>query len=202
MEMVAGIQACVAWKWLFRDGILEEPEVDYDGMLDRMEAEELLLLMEKLQERLNGLGLQAAVLQKPSGSLSARKPTRLFIDKSYNIRLDGPVGPSLPLRPLLKAVFILFLKHPEGIRLKERDRYEEELADIYKVIIPNTDAVFRESRIRRLMDIADNSFSEKTSALNARLEELLPGSSGNYKVQGANGCPRRIPLDPLLVTWQ
>ena len=58
-------------------------------------------------------------------------------------------------------------------------------------------------RIARLVDLQDNSFSEKASVLNARLEELLPeGIAENYKIQGYNGCPRRIILNPLLVHWE
>lgn len=55
----------------------------------------------------------------------------------------------------------------------------------------------------RLMDPADNAFSENASSLNARLEVLFPdGTAGHYKIQGYNGYPRRIQLDPLLVTWE
>ena len=53
------------------------------------------------------------------------------------------------------------------------------------------------------MDLEDNSFSEKASVLNARLEELLPeGIAGDYQIQGYNGCPRKIRLNPLLVHWE
>ena len=80
---------------------------------------------------------------------------------------------------------------------KVREYFDEDAA----VILPNTDADTRRERIRRMMDLADNSFSEKTSALNARLEELFPESFEYYKVQGYNGHPRRILLDPLMVVW-
>lgn len=42
----------------------------------------------------------------------------------------------------------------------------------------------------------------KKSVLNARLEELLPkGIVDDYQIQGRNGCPRKIRLNPLLVHW-
>lgn len=57
--------------------------------------------------------------------------------------------------------------------------------------------------LKRLMDPADNAFSENASSLNARLEVLFPdGTAEHYKIQGYNGYPRRIQLDPLLVTWE
>ena len=193
MEMMVGIQARLAWGLLF-SGNLEEQAEDYAGMLDGMEAAELLALIKKAQERLRELE-DNSVASKPESS-------RLYIDRRYNIRLDTPDGPALPLRPLLKALFILFLRHPEGIRFKERALYEQELGDIYAVILPDADADTRQRRILRMMDLADNSFSEKMSALNARLEELFPETSENYKIQGYNGHPRRISLDQLMVIWQ
>lgn len=212
MKMMAGILARVAWEWLFWDdeNVLREPSADYGGLLDGMEASELLALLEKVQERLNELQgavpqaqvHQEPVPQGPSAALSARQPVTLFINKSYNIRLGSPTGTPLPLRPLVKSVFILFLKHPEGILLKERAAYESELNDIYAVAFPNASPEVRHRRIRRLVDQTDNSFSEKASELNSRLGAFFQDAAGNYQIQGSNGHPRRIPLDPLLVCWE
>ena len=197
METTADILACCAWKLLFtgpESGVLEEPGADYAGMIEGMEAADLLSLMEMIQERLRKMNAMPALQESPD-------PSCLYIDKMYNIRLDSADGVLLPLRPLVNALFILFLKHPEGIRMKERARFESELFDIYSVILPNTDIDCRRNRIRRMMDLSDNSFSEKTSVLNARLEELFPSNASCYKVQGYNGHPRSIPLDPLKIIW-
>ena len=37
----------------------------------------------------------------------------------------------ITMEPLIKAVFLLFLKHPEGIMFKELPEYRRELAEIY-----------------------------------------------------------------------
>lgn len=192
MTTKAGIEACWVWRVLSSraDGRLEDPGTDYGGLLEGMDAAELLALAEQVQERLK-------VFHRNE------EPRHLFIDREYGIHLDRKDGMALSLRPLVKAVFILFLKHPEGILLKERDLYEEELNEIYAVIAPNVAREDREGRIRRLVNPTDNSFSEKASVLNARLEKVLPaGTAGHYKIQGTNGFPRRIPLDPLLVSWE
>ena len=195
--MWAGIQARLVWELLFSgaDGCLEEPGVDYDGLLEGMDAAELLALVERARERLKAMGMQ--------GEASSCELRKLYVDKAYDIHLDRKDGRTLPLRPLVKTVFIFFLKHPEGVLLKERTLYEEELNAIYAVIAPHVPQESREERIRRLVNPTDNSFSEKASVLNARLESLLPmGTAGHYKIQGTNGFPRRIPLDPLWVTWE
>ena len=182
-------------------GLLEEPEIDYGGMLERMEAAELLALMEKVQERLRAVGVSEGASEMMSVS-DAPVPVELYIDRQYTIRMGAPDGPELSLRPLVKALFILFLRHPEGILLKQRDQYRQELEEIYSVICPNTAVEDVRARVGRLVNLQDNSFSEKASVLNARLDELLPpGTAENYKIHGYNGHPRRVPLNPLLVHW-
>lgn len=189
-------EAQLMWRLLFpadrRE--LREPSADYGGMLDGMEAAQLMALMVMVQERLKRLGV---------GVERLAEPVELFIDKNYNIRMGEADGQILQLRPLVKTLFILFLRHPEGILLKHRDDYRTELEEIYSTINPNTFMEDVKARVARLVDLEDNSFSEKASVLNARLEELLPeGIAGDYQIQGYNGCPRKIRLNPLLVHWE
>lgn len=203
MTEIVGIQARIAWELLFSgDGRLHDsgPEIDYNGLLEGMEAAQLLSLMEKVLERLKQLGAEP-VVSGHGEELKGREPETLYIDSSYHIRLGSPNGPAIPFRPLVRALFILFLRHPEGIVLKQRGRYEAELNEIYTAISPKTAPEDRQARIHRLVDPEDNSFSEKTSVLNALLDRLLPETAFNYKIQGINGYPRRIPLSPLKVVW-
>ena len=197
MMKKGGIEARLMWFLLTSGvaGVLEEPGADYAGVLERMELADLLALMEKVRARLKELGVEETPNQ-------GQEPVRLFIDKKYVIRMDAADGPEIPLRPLVKALFILFLRHPEGILLKQRDQYRQELEEIYAVICPNTAVEDVRARVGRLVNLQDNSFSEKASVLNARLEDLLPkGTADNYKIQGYNGHPRRIPINPLLINW-
>lgn len=196
MKILVSFEAQLMWRLLFpadrRE--LREPSADYGGMLDGMEAAQLMALMVMVQERLKRLGV---------GVERLAEPVELFIDKNYNIRMGGADGQILNLRPLVKTLFILFLRHPEGILLKHRDNYRTELEEIYSTINPNTFMENVKARVARLVDLEDNSFSEKASVLNARLEELLPeGIAGDYQIQGYNGCPRKIRLNPLLVHWE
>lgn len=194
----AGVEAQLAWLLLFsdEDGFLRESsDIDYAGMLEGMEAAELLALIKEARRRLEIMGGQ--------NETEEQAPVELYIDKNYSIRMGGPAGTQIPFRPLVRAVFILFLKHPEGILLKDRARFQKDLEDIYKVIAPDVDAEDRQRRIRKLTDLEDNAFSENLSVLNATLERIMPVSQAhNYKVQGNNGYPRRIPLSPLLVYWE
>lgn len=195
MKIIANIQAQLAWMFLFTgsDSLLrEEARPDYASMLEGMEADELLALIEQAQCRLEMLHSQMDTA-----------PIRLFVDKQYHIFLDGPDGEKLPFRPLVRAIFILFLKHPEGILFKERSQFQTELEEIYSIIAQNVAAEDRTRRVQRLMDLQCNAFSENTSVLNATLDRVLPRQQADVcKIQGYNGHPRRIPLSPLLVEWE
>lgn len=196
---MGGIEAQLMWQLLFAGspGVLREPAEDYSGLLEGMEAAELLALLEKVQERLKSFGIEANTI------IESAEPVKLFIDRRYKIRMGAANGPVLQLRPLVKALFILFLKHPEGIILKQREVFRQELEEIYSIISPDTLVEDVKSRIDRLVNLQDNSFSEKASVLNARLEEVLPkGTADQYKIHGYNGHPRRIPLNPLMVEWE
>ena len=203
MRSVIGIEALAAWGLLkgIDNGGLCEPEPSYNnGMsLDNMGAKELLSLLIQVRGRLNALGVSE---DTRAFHYSETEPDSLFINKEFTIRLGSAQGQEIKLRPLVKTVFIFFLKHPEGILLKDRAEYESELRRIYAIIAPNVSPEDRQDRIHRLVNVEDNSFSEKCSVLNATLDRLIkPPLAEGYKVQGTNGYPRRIPLAPLLVTW-
>ena len=198
MKTGAGIEALIAWALLFEETdepvgyFLNEPAADYSGMLEGMEARELLALIEMARQRLMGLDVR----QETS------TPVHLYIDKNFSIRMGDKDGLGMPLRPMVKALFILFLKHPEGILFKQRGRYQKELEEIYGVVAPGVskDVIIR--RVERLMNLEDNTFSENASVLNAKMSSLFPEAmADNYKIQGNNGLPRRIPLNPLFVHW-
>ena len=193
MLQEVSLEARLAWALLtIQDGMLEEPPAtDYAGMLETMDARQLLQLMEMARQRLLDMGVVES------------EPVKLYISHNYTIHTQAPDGPELQLRPLVRALFILFLKHPEGILLKRRDTFREELEQIYSIIAPETAPETISKRVERLMNPEENAFSENVSSLNATLDRLFPqGAAGHYKIQGYNGYPRRIPLDPVWVEWE
>ena len=184
------------------EGVFEEPAAeDYGGMLERMEAEELLCLIERAKDRLQELERNCVERDTDECNVDTAC-VKLYIDKRYSIRINAPDGPEMMLRPLVKALFILFMKHPEGILLKRRVEYREELEEIYGTIAPGVSRDDVIKRVGRLVCVEDNSFSEKASVLNASLGRMLPESIvDGYKIQGHNGFPRKIPLASVVAVW-
>ena len=125
MERI-GIEARLVWALLTGEGnnCLEEGGSPYAyEALELLEARELFNLMGRIRETLAARGIEAD--EDHSG-----EPTVVHIGKKYDIRIGGI---ELPLQPLLKTIFIFFLRHPEGICLKDRANYADEISSIAKV---------------------------------------------------------------------
>ena len=187
-----------AYAWLrYRldgNGILEDPTVDYlAGRVDEMDAAALLEAMGLIRRRLSELGL-------PEGT---DKGERLVITRDYRILLPERFDTEVRMRPLVKTVFLLFLRHPEGIRFGDLRGYRDEMLDLYMGISGRNDRAELERSIDRLIDPKDNSIHEKAANLAAALARYFrPDSLPAYKLSGKAGAPKRISLDRNLVEWE
>ena len=107
------------------------------------------------------------------------------------------------MTPLPKAVFLLFLKHPEGIYFKALPDYREELMEIYKII---KGPFFNEASARQsIEDVTDplsNSINEKCSRIREAFVSKFDDSLARYYyVDGKRGEPKKIALPRTLVKW-
>ena len=89
-------------------------------------------LVKEVMERiakLRELGISVAVLEQLIHQ--EEKLSRLVITKDYDIYLPDYHNMEIKMAPLSKAVFFLFLRHPEGIIFKHLPDYHDELLGIY-----------------------------------------------------------------------
>lgn len=182
-------------------GFLFEGGSDYGvpGLEDLQDAEELLRLYRRIRERMDRLGIPA---EPPAASLSSG-PEALRITARYRIFLPDRGGEELRLRPLVKTVFIFFLKHPEGILAKRIGDHRAELLAIYERITGRDDPVAVAATVDRLVDVLDNSLHENCSRLNARLSAVFPEETlDQYRIQGSRSGLRRIALERMYVRWE
>lgn len=172
-----------------------------DGMYP-MAIREKMLQVRQLITELAEMGVDEEVLAdltRPQRSLS-----RLYITADYRIFLPEFGNIEVDLSPLPRAVFILFLHHPEGIIFKEIGDYFMELLSIYKTIMGRH---FNELRARAsLASICDpmkNSLNEKCSRIREKFFELLtPDAAPIYCIDGVRSQPKRIMLPSALVKWE
>lgn len=129
--------------------------------------------------------------------------SRLIITKDYRILLPEYNDIEVKMEPLVKAVYLLFLKHPEGILFKGLTDYREELLDIYKKLKPMG---LNKRTIQSIEDVTNpllNSINEKCARIrSAFVKEFDESLAKNYYVTGERGEAKKITLPRDLVIWE
>lgn len=128
--------------------------------------------------------------------------SRLTITKDYSIMLSD-YNQEVKLEPIVKAVYLLFLNHPEGIAFKCLPDYRKELADLYQKIKPYG---LTDRAIRSIEDVTNpllNSINEKCSRIRAAFLPLVDASLlDQYIIIGKSGEEKKIALPRDLVVWE
>ena len=192
--MMIGWEAQLWLQHCLESGVLEDPAVDYLAeRVDEMDAAALLEAMGLLRKRL----AEIAVLEGTDDG------ERIRVTKDYRILLPDRFDTEIRLRPLVKTVFLLFLRHPEGIRFGDLPAYRNELMDLYLGITRRPSGPETEASIDRLIDPRDNSIHEKAANLAAALSKYFPPERMYaYTLTGKAGAPKRIRLDRSRVEWE
>jgi len=128
--------------------------------------------------------------------------SRLVITKDYRLLLPDYNDIEVKMEPLVKAVYLLFLKHPEGIIFKELADYREELLNIYNKLKPMG---LNKRTIQSIEDVTNpllNSINEKCARIrSAFVKEFDESLAKNYFVTGERGEAKKIALPRDLVIW-
>ena len=107
------------------------------------------------------------------------------------------------MEPIVKAIYLLFLNHPEGIAFKYLPDYRKELADIYQKIKPYG---LNERAIRSIEDATNpllNSINEKCSRIRAAFLPMVDSTLlEQYIITGKSGEVKKITLPRDLVSWE
>ncbi|HLO80927.1 MAG TPA: hypothetical protein VK166_08215 [Chitinophagaceae bacterium] len=128
--------------------------------------------------------------------------SKLVINKYKPFLLPDFGNIEIRLRPLEKAIFLLFLEHPEGIFLSSLADHRQELYDIYAAIANNGTVEEMRSRVEDLTNALSNSASEKISRIKRCFEEAIGEElAAHYYIQGAHGEAKFIKLDRALVEF-
>ena len=99
------------------------------------------------------------------------------------------------LNPICRALYKLFLNHPEGIELPRLSDHREELHGYYLNMATHTNRDVLVKRIHALCDPRENSINEKLSTINKSFERLLGKQvSLPYQVVGVRGEAKKINL--------
>jgi hypothetical protein len=99
------------------------------------------------------------------------------------------------LTPLERAVYLLFLNHPAGIRLSEMGLYKNELTQLVNRLSRIDDQHEINQSIEALCQADSNSLSEKLARIRQKFNRYLgEAMAGQYIVSGPNGGLKKIEI--------
>jgi hypothetical protein len=165
---------------------------------------EVAIIINEVREKiakLRDMGIAEKVLEK----LIKAEPkiSRLVVTKDMRIILPDYHDMEIKMEPINKAVFLLFLKHPEGIVFKRLPDYRKELAEIYEHIKP---LGLNERALKSIEDVTNpclNSINEKCARIRKLFSSVLPQSVARYyAISGKRGEVKKIDLVRANVVWK
>jgi len=174
-----------------------------DHFNSQIEEENTEDLIEEVKERIAKLrqrGISQYILEQlihPDDRLS-----RMVITNDYRIVLPEYNNLEIKMEPIVKAVYLLFLNHPEGILFKNLPDYREELTKIYMRLKPSG---LSERALQSIEDVTNpllNSINEKCARIRgAFVGQFDDHMARHYYIDGLRGKVKRISLSRELVVW-
>ena len=156
----------------------------------QMTPEEVALEVKRLTEQLAAAGRKDLLLKAIGVPLleelrieAARgELSRLVITEDYRFVLADYNHQEVELQPVHKAVYLLFLAHPEGIEFKRLGDYREELTRYYMQTAKLLDKEKIEEGVNHLVDPLDNAINEKCSRIKKAFLDLMDEYRASYYI--------------------
>ena len=122
----------------------------------------------------------APVLEELRLEAAKAKLSRLRITKDYRLFLVDYGNVEIELNPVHKAVYLLFLNHPEGIEFKKLSNYRDELLRYYMTTAKMMDKEKIIEGVDHLTDPMDNAINEKCSRIKKTILSMMDVYSASY----------------------
>lgn len=161
------------------------------------------ILVKEVKEKIQKLKEYGMSEKEITSLLHTEEPLlKLTISKNYRIFL-GDNRVEVHMEPLVKAVYLLFLSHPEGIVFKDLPDYRGKLTKIYSEVRPWG---LTDRALQSIEDVTNpllNSINEKC----ARIRGAFVGQFDDYMakyyyIDGLRGEAKKIALPRDLVVWE
>lgn len=161
-----------------------------EGKISMPELHHALHIMSSLREKM----LFAQNLKKFSPL------SKLLIDHKHKFFLPDFGNIEIKLRPLEKALYLLFLRYPEGIYHSSLSDHRIELYEIYSSISTMGDLTEMRVRIDDMVNALSDSASQKMSRIKRVFEESIGEElAKHYYIKGESGQQKKIDLNRELV---
>lgn len=161
------------------------------------------VLVEEVKERIRKLKDYGMSEKELTSLLEMEQPLlKLTVSRNYRLYL-GEQRVEIRMEPLVKAVYLLFLRHPEGIIFKNLPDYRQELIKIYSDVRPWG---LTDRALQSIEDVTNpllNSINEKCARIKKTFLSLMGSDMAeHYYIKGTRSEPKGIALPRDLVTWE
>ena len=158
-------------------------------MNEQLTHEERALELKRLIEQLQAEGrhdlllkaIGVPLLEELRIEAAKGRLSRLVITEDYRFILED-YHKEVELQPVHKAVYLLFLAHPEGIEFKRLADYREELTRYYMATAKIMDKEKVMESVDHLIDPLDNAINEKCSRIKKVFLELMDEYTASYYI--------------------
>ena len=158
-------------------------------MNEHLTPEERALELKRLIEQLQAEGRKDLLLKAIGVPLleelrieaAKGRLSRLVITEDYRFILED-YHKEVELQPVHKAVYLLFLAHPEGIEFKRLADYREELTRYYMATAKIMDKEKVVESVDHLINPLDNAINEKCSRIKKVFLELMDEYTASYYI--------------------
>lgn len=152
--------------------------------------EEIAQQLRQYMEQLVAAGRKDLLLRAIGSSLleellleaAKTRLSRLLITADCRFILVDYGNREVQLQPVHKAVYLLFLAHPEGIEFKRLADYRGELTRYYMLTTRMTDNERVAESIDHLVDPLDNAINEKCSRIKRAFTALMDDYEASYYI--------------------
>lgn len=123
-----------------------------------------------------------SVLEELRIEAAKSRLSRLLVTKDYRIILVDYGNKEVEMTPVHKAVYLLFLNHPEGIEFKKLCEYRNELLGYYMATAKLMDKQTIAESVDMLVNPLNNSINEKCSRIKSIFLNIMDLYTANYYI--------------------
>lgn len=188
--------------------ISPEPEEYFSEILDE-EAVEIIKGMEAYLSALKDSGqllllvpILKELLDKQAQKIDLNIVSRVEINAQYQIFLPY-FKKEVVLSHLTKSVYLLFLKHPQGIKLNELGNYKKELVSIYFSVSNQLDYDKMIKSVDDVINLETKAIYTHLSRIKSAFYKIMDASyAKNYIVSGNGTEKRRVLFNTNAIDWK